>query len=88
MAIVGQFPSHRMAMRAPVNPLDKSTVVSIFPREIHEIKHTLIPGEFYIPPGSYENPSILVVGPSSWWRDIDPDQPLIEIPVSSVLIAK
>jgi hypothetical protein len=77
----------RRAVRSEPNPLDKSTVISILPKEINEVKHTIQPGRFYIPPGSYDKPSILVVGSSSWWRELDPDQPLLEIPVSSVQIA-
>jgi hypothetical protein len=91
MSVVGEFPGmnifHRRTPRGPINPLDKSTIVSIFPKEIHETKYTITPGQFDIMPGSYENPSILVVGPSSWWREIDEDQPLLEIPVSSIQIA-
>lgn len=77
----------RRAIRAEVNPLDKSTVVSIYPIELDEKKPTIQPGRFIVAPGTYESPSILVVGPSSWWRDIDEEQPLIEIPVSSIQIA-
>lgn len=90
MSIVGMFPgidSRRRVVRAPTNPMDKSTIVSIFPKEIDEIKHTIQPGRFIIPPGTYEKPAILVVGPSSWWREIDEDQPMLEIPQSSIQIA-
>lgn len=76
--------------RAPVNPLDKSTVFSIYPKNIREVKCTLEPGVFEVPSGTYESPSRLVVGPSSWWKDVSPDdhnQPLVEIPTSSILIA-
>jgi len=79
--------SKRRTIRAEVNPLDKSTVVSIFPKELHEYKPTIMPGDFHIPAGRFENPSVLVVGPSSWWRDIDPDQPLLEITNSSIQVA-
>lgn len=78
---------NKRTIRAPVNPLDKSTVVNIMPRAIHETKHTIQPGVFDIPAGSLDRPAILVVGPSSWWRDVDEDQPLLEIPVSSIQIA-
>jgi hypothetical protein len=78
---------NRMTIRASVNPLDKSTIVSIFPREVDETKPTIQPGRFVIPPGSYENPSSLVVTPSSWWREIDEEQPLLEVPVSSIVVA-
>jgi hypothetical protein len=79
---------NRRTTRAPVNPLDKSTVFSIFPREIDEVKHTIQPGRFIIPPGTHDRPSWLVVGPSSWWKDVDIKQPLLEIPISSIQIAE
>lgn len=88
---VGAFPGfaalNKMTHRAPVNPLDKSTVVSIYPRDIHERKPTIQPGEFKLAKGSLQHPSILVVGPSSWWREVDEHQPLLEIPVSSMQVA-
>jgi len=86
----GGFPGlnwKRRTIRGPINPLDKSTVVSVFPKEIHEKKCTIQPGIFEIPAGSPSKPEVLVVGPSSWWRDIDEDQPLLEIPCSSIQIA-
>lgn len=88
---VGEFPgfaaARRLTIRAPVNPLDKSTVVSLLPKHISERKATITPGVFELPPGSPESPSILVVGTSSWWREVDESQPLLEIPVSSVQVA-
>lgn len=90
-AIVGSFPglNHitRRLIRAEVNPMDKATVVSIFPKVIDETKPTIQPGRFLIPPGNLTKPAVLAVGPSSWWREIDEDQPMLEIPQSSVLIA-
>lgn len=80
--------NRRRAARAPINPLDKATVVSILPKSIRETKPTLEPGVFNLGPGSFDRPSILVVGPSSWWREVDEEQPLIEIPTSAVLIAE
>lgn len=90
MGLVGQAPwsdMKRRTIRSEVNPMDKSTVVSIYPVAIHETKPTIQPGTFDITAGSYEKPAILVVGPSSWWREIDEDQPLLEIPNSSIQIA-
>jgi len=78
----------RRTIRAPVNPMDKATVVSIYPKAIEERKHTIEPGLFVIPAGSYEHPAVLVVGPSSWWREIDEEQPILEIPVGSIQIAE
>lgn len=91
MSLVGQFPGlnnqSRRIIRAPTNPMDRCTVVSIFPKEIDERKHTISPGRFIIPPGTYKNPAILVVGSSSWWREIDENQPILEIPQSSIQVA-
>lgn len=88
---IGEFPGlrqqNRMTIRAPINPLDKSTVVSILPKQISERKATCQPGFFDIPPGTFNKPSLLVVGPSSWWKEVDENQPLLEIPVSSIQIA-
>lgn len=88
---VGGFPglmgNRRRTVRAPINPMDKSTVVSIYPRYIREVKHTISPGIFEIQPGTYEKPTILVVGPSSWWREVSEEEPLLEIPNGSVQIA-
>src|SRR5215467_15133549 len=91
MSVVGQFPlldAKRRIIRTPANPLDKATVVSIFPREIDENKPTIQPGRFLIPPGSFTRPAVLVVGPSSWWHDVDENMPLLEIPSSSVTVAE
>lgn len=78
---------NRVTHRAPVNPLDKATIFSIFPREITERKPTIQPGYFHLLKGSVDNPSRLVVGPSSWWKEVDEHQPLLEIPTSSIVIA-
>src|SRR5687768_15368088 len=91
MSQVGAFPGiremRRRTIRAPVNPMDKATIISIYPKPIHEQKWTIEPGVFDIPAGSVESPGLLVVGPSSWWREIDYEQPLLEIPVGSIQIA-
>lgn len=78
---------NRRTVRAPVNASDKSTIVSIYPRAITEVKHTIEPGVFNIPPGSYDKPATLVVGPSSWWKELEADQPLLEIPQYSNVVA-
>lgn len=91
MSVVGEFPGlsnpNRRTIRAPINPMDKSTIVSILPKLISERKATVSPGIFELRPGTFEKPSLLVVGSSSWWREIDENQPLLEIPVSSIQIA-
>lgn len=77
----------RRTQRAAINPLDKCTIVSIFPKFIRETKPTIQPGIFEIKAGSYTAPSLLVVGPSSWWREVDEEMPLLEIPNSSIQVA-
>ena len=92
MAAVGAFPNLRELARrpfkAPVNPLDKSTLVSIYPKPIEIKNPTLQPGRWNIDAGSMEKPAMLVIGPSSWWKDVGPDEPLIEIVQSSIQIAE
>lgn len=89
---VAEFSNHylnnRKLIRSTKNPLDRCTVVSIFPKDIFEIKHTIEPGKFHLQPGTFENPSTLIIGSSSWWREIDIDQPMLEIPCSSIQIAE
>jgi hypothetical protein len=79
--------SNRRTVRSEPNPLDKATIVSIFPLQIVERKCTIQPGLFIIEPGNLDSPSTLTVGPSSWWREIDDQQPLLEIPESAVKVA-
>lgn len=87
MSILEIQAARRRTIRAPVNPYDKATVVSILNRGFTETKPTIQPGTFSMTAGTYEKPAILVVGPSSWWREIDEEQPLLEIPVSAIQIA-
>lgn len=83
------FMNGRRLIRTAKNPLDKCTIASIYPREIpNEEKPTIEKGKFTIPAGTFENPSVLVITSSSWWRDYDPDQPIIERPVSSMELAE
>ncbi len=87
---VGGFPgivSRRRTVRAQVNPMDMSTIVSIYPKEINEVHHTIQPGRFHIDAGTYDKPAILQVGSSSWWKELDDEQPLLEIPNSSIQVA-
>jgi hypothetical protein len=84
---VGALQFGRQIKRMPVNPLDKSTIVSIYPEEIHEVKPTIFPGYFHIPAAKMGDFETAIIGPSSWWKELDPDEPALEIPVSSVVIA-
>jgi len=78
---------HRRTVRSDSNPFDKATVFSIYPRPIKAEHLTTQPSTYEIPAGTDKEPATLVVGPASWWRDIDPEQPLLEIKVSSIQVA-
>lgn len=79
--------SRRKTIRQAPNPMDRSTIVSVYPKDIKEVKHTIQPGVFHIPAGTSEKPTVVVIGPSSWWRDVNPDEPILEIPIHSIQIA-
>ena len=79
--------SKRRTIRATPNPLDKATIVSIFPMNLEEYKPSIFPGKFIVPAGTYDKPSITVVGTSSWFRDVDPEQPILEMVCGSMEVA-
>lgn len=81
------FNNNRRTFRSPTNPLDKSTVISIYPKKVNVTISTVQPPSYEVQAGSLNLPTILIVGPASWWRDIDPEQPLLEITCSSIQIA-
>ena len=86
---VAEFPPPRPALKKmPSNPLDKSTIVSVYPKFIREVKNTIEPGIFEIPAGRLETPAILVVGSSSWWSYSGDTRPTVQVPISSVQIAE
>src|SRR5215467_811215 len=87
MSIMSLQEQRRKTIPGPKNPLDKCTVVSIYPRAIREIKPTIQPGVFELAAGSYDKPTLLTVGSSSWWMEVDYEQPLLEIPNNSVQVA-
>ena len=88
MSVNVLYEMNRMTSRAQINDMDKCTIFSVYPKDIEEKKITLMPFMYQIPAGTPEKPSRTVIGPASWWRDVDPEQPLIEIPVSSVVVAQ
>ena len=86
---VAEFPPPRPALRRmPANPIDKSTIVSVYPKFVREVKNTIEPGIFEIPAGNIDKPSILVVGSSSWWSYSGDTRPTIQVPISSIQIAE
>lgn len=78
----------RKAVRSPENPSDKSTLVSLYPKPVPYKSSTVQPGEYILPAGSEKNPSVLIIGSSSWYKDLGPTEPLIEVPVNSMIMAE
>lgn len=87
MTAVAQFPIGRRTIRGPISAQDKCTVVSIFPRAVNEFKATLQPPRYEMEAGNYDEPSLLIIGTACYWIEIDEQQPLLEVPVPSVLVA-
>lgn len=81
------FAQKKRVIRSEPNEYDKATVVSIYPKDVSDVKHTIFPGTFEIKAGSVDKPTILILGPSSWFRDMGDDQPSVEIPNNAVQVA-
>lgn len=79
--------ANKRTIRARINPMDICTIISILPKLIRVENPTIQPGEFIIPAGTYEKPSLLHVGPSSWWKETGENEPLLEISEGSVIVA-
>lgn len=89
MRQVGEFNNRpRRMIRQPKNPQDIATIVSIFPMDINENKYTIWPGQFKIAAGSVSNPSVLTIGPSSWYFDRDLEMPIQEMVTGAVVVAE
>ena len=85
----GNLRFRNITPKMPDNPLDKSTIVSIYPRDINVSKPTIFPGNWTIkaPNPQKEDFSILTVGSGSWWKDVDEGQPFLEIVTGSIQMA-
>lgn len=84
---VGEYFPQRPVIRSARNPADIAAIVSIYPKEINDVKETLQPSKFHINAGTYEKPAVTVVGPAAWQRDMGEYQPMIEVPVNALQIA-
>lgn len=83
---VGEIPEQMVLPKSNRNPYDKSTIVSIFPVDMEEFKYTIQPAKFNIKGGTYEKPSITVIGASSWWQPME-NRPPLEIVCQSPEVA-
>lgn len=74
--------------RRPKNPLDKCTIVSVYPREIIDYKPTAFPQTHRIEGAADNDFSILVVEQASWYKEMEENQPFLEIPIPSTEVAR
>jgi hypothetical protein len=78
--------------KAPINPLDKCTIVSVWPKPIKETKPMIHPSVWQMPAVEvgkvYTDYEISVIGPASWWKEMEPNQPWLEIVTNSLDMAK
>lgn len=88
MSLDGVFNRAIKIQRAPVNPLDKATIVSIYPEEIVSINHTIFPGRFVIPGAADGDFNVLTVGTSYWVKEMPEDQPYLEMVVPATEVAR
>ena len=73
----------------PKNPMDKTTIVSVYPREIIDTKPTLFPSRFIIPPAPQDSFSLLVISGASYFIPSPIDkQPPTEVQVNSMMLAE
>jgi len=84
----GAFQQRSRITRMPDNPMDRCTIVSVYPKQIKVYKPTLQPGKWIIPKAPIDGFSLLVVGPSSWYREVNESEPFLEIPSSSFVMVE
>jgi hypothetical protein len=84
----GLVAPHKRLHRKPVNPYDRATVISVYPRDVIEDKPTVFPGRFKIAAGSPENPVLTVIEPTSWFREVDENMAPIEVQVNAFELAR
>lgn len=81
---VGEFTQQRPIVRAIPNPLDKSTIVSIYPKDWEDTKETTQPSLFKIKGGTFDEPGLTLIKAATYTQDVDSEKPLQEIPISSI----
>lgn len=79
----------RVISLLPRNPMDKTTIVSVYPREIVDIKPTLFPGRFVIPAARLGEFSLLIIEGASYFIPSQIEkQPPTEVQVNSMMLAE
>jgi hypothetical protein len=73
----------------PRNPMDKVTIVSIYPREIVDVKPTLFPARFVIPAAKDNDFSLLIIEGASYFIPSPVEkQPPTEVQVNAMALAE
>ena len=88
MSEVNPFSRKIQIQHAPVNPLDKATIVSIYPEEIVSQNHTIFPGRFILPGAAQDDFTLLTVGTSYWVKEMPDEQPYLEMTVPATEVAR
>lgn len=78
----------RMTPTGRKNPLDRTTIVSVFPAKVIEKKETLSPSVWTIDKPADNDFALLVVDGASWWKFQGEDQAFLEIQVNSIDLAE
>lgn len=86
--IIGSL-GRRVVTLLPKNPMDKTTIVSVYPREVVDVKPTLFPGRFVIPASTTDSFSLLVIEGASYFIPSPIEkQPPTEVQVNSMMLAE
>lgn len=77
--------NHRVHVnRRQKNPLDKCTLVSVYPRPITDFKPTVMLSTLTIAGADNDDFSILIIDGGGWLKEMDEGMPHLEIPVTSM----
>ncbi len=73
----------------PRNPMDKTTIVSVYPRQVIDTKPTLFPSRYVIPAAPENDFSIFLVSGASYFLESRiENQPPTEVQVNSMMLAE
>lgn len=79
----------RVIFPLPKNPADRATIVSVFPKEIDEVKPTIFPRRFVIPAAEKDGFSLLVLDGASYFRPSTIDRmPASEFQINAAALAQ
>lgn len=82
------FAPNQRITRRPKNPLDKCTIVSVYPVAIVDYKPTAFPQTHRIEGAADGDYSVTVVEAAGWYKEMEENQPFMEIPITSIQVAE